>query len=53
LDKFIEFGEKSRCTYYEGSAVSEATFKVFRKRAFQAGYEINKTGKINFLGHKK
>ena len=53
VDEFIKFGKKQRCKYYEGSAVSEPTFKVFRKRALKMGYEINKTGKIHFLGSRR
>jgi hypothetical protein len=53
LDEYVEFGKKNRAYLYEGTVFNEATFKVFRNRAVRAGYNLNRTNKITFLGSKK
>jgi len=53
LDEFIKFGKRNRCPYYEADTISEELYRVFRLAAHKKGFELNKTGKINFLGRKK
>lgn len=53
VDEYIEFGKRNRSYLYEGTALGETTFRVFRNRALKAGYDIKQTGKITFLGSKK
>jgi hypothetical protein len=53
LDEFIKFGTKNNCLYYQADSLSEGLFRVFRKAASKRGYELEKTGVINFLGRKK
>jgi hypothetical protein len=52
IDEFIKFGIKNNSPYYEGEAINEAVFRVFRKSAFKKGLEIDRTSLINFLGRK-
>jgi hypothetical protein len=53
IDGFREFGKRNRCTYYEADVINEAIFRVFRKAAAKRGFELEKTGIINFLGRNK
>jgi hypothetical protein len=53
IDEFLKFGTKMNAPYYEGEAINETVFRVFRKSAFKKGLELNKTNLTNFLGRKR
>jgi hypothetical protein len=52
IDQFEKFGKENRCIYYEADVVNEAVYKVCHKAAVKRGYNLEKTGRINFLGRK-
>jgi hypothetical protein len=53
MGEFAEFGKRNRCLIYEGDAISEFTFRAFRKAASKLGYELKKRENIQFMGRKK
>lgn len=53
LDKFIDFGVISHAPLYEGDAINETIFRVFRKAAFKKGLNLTKTELVNFVGRKR
>jgi hypothetical protein len=53
IDKYIEFGIKNNAPLYEGDAISEVIFRVFRKAAFKKGLNLTKTELVNFVGRKR
>jgi hypothetical protein len=53
IDKFIDFGKKHRSPIYEGDAINEITFRLFRKTAHDKGYGLEKSGHVNFVGRKR
>jgi hypothetical protein len=53
IDEFIIFGDKNRAPYYEGEAINDVVYRVFRKSAYKKGLELNKTNLTNFIGRKK
>lgn len=53
IDEFLAFGEKNNSPYYEGEAISEPVFRVFRKAAFKKGLVLEKTNLTNFIGRRK
>lgn len=53
IDEFLAFGTKNNSPYYEGEAINEAVFRVFRKSAFKKGLELEKTTLTNFIGRRK
>ena len=52
-NEFYNFGVRHRCPYYEGMAINEKTYRVFRKMASLRGFEFVKIEMINFLGKKR
>ncbi len=52
IEEFIKFGIKNNAPLYEGDAVNETIFRVFRKAAYKRGYELTKTELVNFVGRK-
>jgi hypothetical protein len=53
FDKYIEFGIKNNAPLYEGDAINETIFRVFRKVAYKKGYDLTKTELCNFVGRRK
>jgi hypothetical protein len=53
IDKYIEFGIKNNAPLYEGDAINEVIFRVFRKAAFKKGLNLTKTELVNFVGRKR
>lgn len=53
LDKFIDFGIKHNCPLYEGTAINETVFRVFRKAASARDYELIKNEFVDFMGRKR
>lgn len=52
IDEFLLFGNRNNAPYYEGEAINEAVFRVFRKAAYKKGLELNKTTLTNFIGRR-
>ena len=52
LEKFIEFGKKNRCPMYQGYAINETLFRVWRKAAHKLNLGIQRTEIINFVGRE-
>jgi hypothetical protein len=53
IDKYLEFGIKNNAPLYEGDAINETIFRVFRKAAFKKGLNLTKTELCNFVGRRK
>jgi hypothetical protein len=53
VDKYLEFGIKNNAPLYEGDAINEAIFRVFRKAAYKKGLVLTKTELVNFVGRKR
>jgi len=53
MTEFEEFGKRSRCSYGEGDATNDVTFRLFSKIAEKRGYDVKRTKQINFLMRKK
>lgn len=52
IDQFLEFGRKSNCPIYEGDAIDELRFRVFRKVASRKGYDLTTRNNVTFTGRK-
>jgi hypothetical protein len=52
IDEFLKFGTKMNAPYYEGEAINETVFRVFRKSAYKKCLELNKTNLTNFIGRR-
>ena len=52
IDKYLEFGTKNNAPLYEGDAINEVIFRVFRKSAYKKGLNLTKTELVNFVGRK-
>lgn len=53
IDEFLKFGVKNNSPYYEGEAINETVYRVFRKSAYKKGLELEKTSLTNFIGRHK
>jgi len=53
VKEFIEFGKRNNCPLYQGDSISEPAFRAMRKIASKIGYDIKRTGNIQFVGRKK
>jgi len=53
LKKFIKFGKKNRCPIYQGYAINETLFRVWRKAASKLNLDVQKTDIVNFVGREK
>jgi len=53
LDEFARFGEKNHAPLYEGDTINETIYRLFRKLVGEKGYDIEKSGVINFIGRKR
>jgi hypothetical protein len=52
LGQYVKFGEQHRAVWYEGDAVNELVFRLFRKRSKEFNVELNPSGIVNFIGRK-
>ena len=53
IDEYLKFGTKNNAPLYEGDAINEVIFRVFRKAAFKKGLNLTKTDLVNFVGRKR
>ena len=53
INKFVEFGKRHHCPWYEFDAVNERVYTVFKKAAEKRGYEIKRRPRVNCIGREK
>ena len=53
LDEFEKFGVDHRAQFWEADAHNQAVFKVLQKACNSRGYQVDPSGRVNFVAWRK